>query len=102
MAAVGKDKELSKTTGKNVDIDIMSLPRKEIDVTYKGRDLVDSFLVHKIVDHVKYRRLREFAEWLDIKESDYESIIAKESSPSKKVQAVSKTRMNVFFCTSFL
>ena len=70
----------------------MSLPRKEIDVTYKLHQPLDLFLVHKIVDHVNYDQLREFAEIrLWIKESDFESIIARESSSNKRVQAVSKT-----------
>ena len=81
----------------------MSLPVKETDVTYEGRKPLDLSLLHKIVDHVSYDRLREFAEiWLEIKESDYESIIARESSPNKQVQAVSKTVMNDFSHESFL
>ena len=92
MAAVGKDQELSKKLGKNVDIDKVSLPGKETDVTYKLDQPLDLFLVHKIVDHVNYDELRRFAKsWLWIKESDYESIIARESSRNKRVQAVSKT-----------
>ena len=46
----------------------------------------------KIVDHVNYGKLRDFATfWLDIKKSDFELIIARESYPNKRVQAVSKT-----------
>ena len=90
MAAAEKDKELSKKLGKNVDIDNMSLPRKEIDVTYKLDQPLDLFLVHKLVDHVKYYELKRFAKFrLRIKESDFESIIARESSPNKQVQEVS-------------
>ena len=74
----------------SIDIDIMSLPGKEIDVTYKLDQPLDLSLLHKIVDHVKYDKLRHFAKSvLNIKE--YESIIARESSSNKQVQAVSKT-----------
>ena len=70
----------------------MSLPGKETDVTYKLDQPLDLFLVHKIVDHVNYDRLKLFAQLgLWIKGSDYESIIARESSPNKQVQGVSKT-----------
>ena len=75
----------------------MSLPGKETDVTYELHQPLDLFLLHKIVDHGRYDRLKHFAQWLKIKGSDYKSIIAKESSPNKKVQAVSKTGMNDFF-----
>ena len=70
----------------------MSLPGKEIDVTYELNQPLDLFLVHKIVDRVNYGKLRDFATiWLDIKESDFASIIARKSSKNKRVQAVSKT-----------
>ena len=92
MATVEKDQELSKKLGKNVDIDNRSLSRKELDATYKLDQPLDLFLVHKIVDHVNYDKLKLFAIYhLEIKESDYESIIARESSANKRVEAVSKT-----------
>ena len=69
----------------------MSLPRKEIDVTHKLDQPLDLFLVHKIVDHVNYDRLRFFVSWLMIQESDFASIIARESSQNKRVEAMSKT-----------
>ena len=92
MAAVGKDKELSKKLAQSIEFDKMSLTRKETDVTYELDQPLDLFLVHKIVDHVRYHKLIRFAEsQLGIKQLDYESIIARKSSKNKQVQAVSKT-----------
>ena len=92
MAAVEKDKELSKKLAQSIGFDNISLPRKETDVTYELHQPLDTFLVHKIVDHVKYDELRRFAQFrLRIEESDYDSIIARETSPNKQIQAVSKT-----------
>ena len=69
----------------------MSLPGKETDATYKLDQPLDLFLLHKIVDHVNYDRLRFFVSWLMIQESDFASIIARESSQNKRIEAVSKT-----------
>ena len=77
----------SKNFSKNINTEVMSLPRKELHVTYKGHDLLDLFLLHKIVQHVKYHKLRDFGKlWLKIEESDYESIIISETSKRKRVQ----------------
>ena len=63
-----------------------------MDVTYKLDDPLDTFLLHKIVDHVEYYKLSLFAtSKLGIEESEYESIMARESSRNKQVQGVSKT-----------
>ena len=91
MATVEKDRKFSQKLVQNVDINKKSFTRQKLDVTYTKDSLLDTLLLPRIAYHVKYDKLRNFVKHLKIRDSDYESVIARESSSIEQLQLVNKT-----------
>ena len=80
MAAVEMDRKFSKKLVQNVDINKKSFTRQKLDVTKTKDSLLDTLLLPQIAYHVKYDKLRNFVKHLKIRDSEYEWVIARESS----------------------
>ena len=92
MATVEKDTKFNQKLVQNVDINKKSFTRQKLDVTYTKGSLLDTLILPRIAHYVKYDRLRNFVKHQKVKDSDYEWVIATESSSIERLQLVSKIR----------